>query len=237
MRRFGQAPKQKPALASRAPLTACLELTAARIRGSGCGAMLRVLVCSIARARVSRAQDGRPAAPVAAARLRSAYHGDITAMIVRSATAADAPDLARLVGELGYPAEPLEIVARLRNLKANGRVVVMVAEAQGRVVGLATGHCIDTLHSVGAVAWLTTLVVDSDSRSQGIGRRLTESIEDWAQLEGASRISVASGLHRRDAHAFYERVGYVRSGVRLTKPLGQPRIMDQLAAQGTHAPE
>jgi hypothetical protein len=32
-------------------------------------------------------------------------------------------------------------------------------------------------------------------------------------------LSLTSGLHREDAHAFYEGLGYERSGLRLSRPL------------------
>lgn len=92
-------------------------------------------------------------------------------------------------------------------------------EIDGRVVGLVTGHVFPSIHSTRAVAWLTTLVVDESSYGMGVGRALVSAVEDWARRHGATRISVTSGEHRDKAHAFYEHVGYERTGVRLTKSL------------------
>jgi GNAT superfamily N-acetyltransferase len=69
------------------------------------------------------------------------------------------------------------------------------------------------------VAWLTTLVVGGSYHRRGVGRYLTEAIESWARQHGAERMSVTSGKHRDGAHTFYERLGYERTGVRLTKRL------------------
>jgi GNAT superfamily N-acetyltransferase len=86
-------------------------------------------------------------------------------------------------------------------------------------MGLVTGHVIPSIHSTPVVALLTTLVVDERCARTGIGKQLATAVEDWAREQGAVRISVTSGKHRDGAHAFYERIGYDRTGVRLTKIL------------------
>jgi GNAT superfamily N-acetyltransferase len=138
---------------------------------------------------------------------------------MRPATAGDAAAIAALLGELGYPSAAADVVVRLERMAAAVGTVALVAERDGRVVGLATGHLIPSIHATPIVAWLTTLVVDARHHGGGVGRQLAEAVEAWARDAGAVRISVTSGLHREGAHAFYEHIGYVRSGVRLTKTL------------------
>ena len=58
------------------------------------------------------------------------------------------------------------------------------------MVGAVTGHLFRSIHSTPPVAWLTTLVVHSDSQRAGVGRQLVRAIEEWAQSRGAIRISV-----------------------------------------------
>jgi GNAT superfamily N-acetyltransferase len=135
------------------------------------------------------------------------------------AAASDAPAIAELLAQLGYPAHADDVVARLVHLNDSRAAIALVAEAGGRVVGVVTGHVIRSIHSTPPVAWLTTLVVDSGAQHAGIGQALASAIEAWAGRQGAVRLSVTSGLHRDGAHAFYEHVGYERSGVRLTKVL------------------
>src|SRR5688572_4404172 len=145
-------------------------------------------------------------------------------MAIRSATAADAGAIAALLGQLGYPATTPEVVARLVRLDAFPSASVLVADQGGKVVGLVTGHVFPSIHGSALVAWLTTLVVDDEHLHQGVGRELSAAIERWARGLGAIRISVTSGKHREGAHRFYERIGYERTGVRLTKPLGDTHI-------------
>jgi predicted N-acetyltransferase YhbS len=122
------------------------------------------------------------------------------------------------MGVLGYPATGADVRDRLTRMKADS-VVVLVAELDGRVVGIVTGHVVHTIHSTPVVAWLTTLSVSERHQRQGIGATLTRSLEDWARNQGAVRVSLTSGLQRAGAHDFYQGLGYERTGVRLTKPL------------------
>jgi GNAT superfamily N-acetyltransferase len=138
---------------------------------------------------------------------------------VRAPTPADAEAIAELVGVLGYPATPEEVVVRLARLAEWDAAVIIVAEADGRVVGLVTGHVFPSIHVTGPVAWLTTLVVSDRYQHRGIGAQLTGEIERWARQQGAARVSVTSGAQRHAAHLFYERLGFERTGVRLTKVL------------------
>jgi GNAT superfamily N-acetyltransferase len=138
---------------------------------------------------------------------------------IRPPTAADASAISDLVGELGYPATSDEVLARLDRMSAYPHAIAFVAELDGRVVGLATGHAFPSIHVSSIVAWLSTLVVSSADHGRGVGRGLSAAVENWSRALGAVRISVSSGLHRAEAHAFYEHIGYERSGLRLTKPL------------------
>ena len=66
---------------------------------------------------------------------------------------------------------------------------------------------------------LLVLSVSSTARGQGTGTRLVETVERWAASQGARAIVVNSALHRGDAHGFYERRQYRRTGYRFVKQL------------------
>jgi len=139
--------------------------------------------------------------------------------VLRAPRAEDAGDLASLLSQLGYPADPRDIPARLSTLASSSTAEAWVAEVSGRVVGLATAHVIQSLHKPDVVAMLTVLVVDANTRHGGIGRALVQHAEAWAMARGATAISLTSALRRVDAHAFYRRLGYDQTGVRLGKVL------------------
>jgi GNAT superfamily N-acetyltransferase len=84
---------------------------------------------------------------------------------------------------------------------------VLVAAADGRLVGFCTAY--QDLHSVrfGYRAWVEDLAVDPERRSQGIGKALLDAAKDWARERGATHLELDSALARTDAHRFYEREG------------------------------
>jgi GNAT superfamily N-acetyltransferase len=137
--------------------------------------------------------------------------------VVREATTADANPLATLLGELGYPSLPDSLPRRLERLQASGTIIALVAERDHRVLGLATAHILNALHTDDDVAWLTLLVVSGTARREGLGRRLVEAVERWVRSKGCRRMSVTSAVHRAGAHEFYDRLGYTHTGLRYSK--------------------
>lgn len=141
-------------------------------------------------------------------------------MKIRPAVPTDASAISELLGQLGYPASVQEVPPRLRALLDFPAAVAFVAtDAYGEVVGVVTGHLIPSIHDSEPVAWLTTLVVLEDARGAGIGSALVDHIEKWATHNGARRLSVTSGMHRKATHAFYEKRGYENTGLRFAKNL------------------
>jgi len=141
----------------------------------------------------------------------------MTSSTIRSAVPGDSPDIAQLLGELGYPVSAEAIPARLAALRAEGISIALVAERDGVAVGIITAHSIASIHDDENVTWITTLAVSSAVRQAGVGRALVHAAERWAQDRGSRRIAVTTALHRAVAHTFYERLGYVHSGRRYTK--------------------
>ena len=138
---------------------------------------------------------------------------------LRAATGNDADALAELMTQLGYGCEPGEIPARIEKFAAQPGILLAVAEHDGKVVGVVTGHLVNAIHKTEPVAMLTALVVLESARGLGIGKQLVAHVEDWARSRGASTISLTSALRRVEAHAFYKALGYEHTGVRLAKSL------------------
>jgi len=143
--------------------------------------------------------------------------------IIRTATISDVAAMAALLSELGYPAPPDAVSLRLHRLASDPRALVLVAEKDGRVVGVATAHAISVIHDDPDVAWLTSLVVDGSAQGRGIGRQLVEAVEAWARSRGCVRLSVTTNRDRNDAHTFYERVGFEWTSRRYSKRLAASR--------------
>ncbi|HXJ03660.1 MAG TPA: GNAT family N-acetyltransferase [Candidatus Acidoferrum sp.] len=129
-------------------------------------------------------------------------------LIIRRARTSDAPRLAELSGQLGYPATTAEITKRMRRLKPASQTALFVAQSHGSgVVGWAHVS-VDHLVEVGTRAELNGLIVAEGQRSLGAGARLLAAAEDWARKHGCPSMSVRSNVIRERAHKFYERQGY-----------------------------
>jgi GNAT superfamily N-acetyltransferase len=142
----------------------------------------------------------------------------------RFAHLADIPEMARLFAALGYPIDPGALAARFAAFDGLGEQALVAArssagDAPEHLLGLATLHATPVLHRAGPVGRVTALVVDPDSRGQGIGRQLMAAAEAWATTRGCVLIEVTSNRRRTDAHAFYERLGYEATSFRFGKVL------------------
>jgi GNAT superfamily N-acetyltransferase len=127
---------------------------------------------------------------------------------IRRAKSADAPQLAALAGQLGYPATAAQMRHRLREIQPASQNAVFVAEsAQDGVVGWLHVSK-EALLECDVRAEVNGLVVAEGQRSLGAGARLLAAAEDWARKHGCKSMSVRSNVIRERAHQFYERHGY-----------------------------
>jgi len=127
---------------------------------------------------------------------------------VRRATLGDADRLADLSSQLGYPSTPEEVTSRLERIERDDGHFVGVAEFEdGRVVGWI--HvCVSYLIESNPRAEIGGLVVDEARRGSGVGKLLMQHAEDWARSKRLEAVYLRSNVIRRDAHRFYERLGY-----------------------------
>jgi len=126
---------------------------------------------------------------------------------IRPALTSDAPALALLLGELGYPAVDDQVRHRLEIHRAPNSIILVV-ESDERLVALLSLHLIPLMHADGFLGRVTSLVVSESNRRQGFGRLLVSAAEEYAWSNGCSRMEITSGDHRPDTHVFYEHLGY-----------------------------
>lgn len=138
---------------------------------------------------------------------------------IRTVTLEDSAETARLMTQLGYPTSPAEMQERLMSIFPRQDYATFVAEASGNLVAMA-GACLNHYYEKnGVYGHLIALIVDEKWRGQGLGAALVEKVEQWVKEQGAVSIMINSGFLRRDAHRFYERLGYNKTGVRFAKTL------------------
>jgi len=127
---------------------------------------------------------------------------------IRKARLRDAGVIAKLSGQLGYPATEREMAERLAKLiHRPGDGVVLIAEDSGEIVGWLHVS-VTPLLEVPLRAEVNGLVVDEGKRSQGAGAKLLKAAERWAAGKGCKSMSVRSNVVRERAHGFYLRHGY-----------------------------
>ena len=130
------------------------------------------------------------------------------AVKIRRARQADAPRLAELSGQLGYPTTVREMAARLKlALQVENSVCFVATTREEGVVGWAHVS-VTPLLEVQRRAELNALVVDENVRGRGVGWSLLQAAEGWARKRRCKGISLRSNVLRERAHGFYQRHGY-----------------------------
>jgi ribosomal protein S18 acetylase RimI-like enzyme len=128
-------------------------------------------------------------------------------MIVRDARPTDVSAVHRLIYQLADAPDEAAFGARFENVLATDDHRIIVAEVEGKVVGVLHMFERPALEKP-CEAIVQALVVDSDARSSGVGEALMREAEAWAQQRKLPSVSLYSRVDRKRAHAFYERIGY-----------------------------
>ena len=132
----------------------------------------------------------------------------MTGFSIREAREKDCAEIARLAGQLGYPASEEIMRKRLERLLGSSDSAVFVAEARdGGLAGWIHGVLTQFLESDFRVE-IAGLVVDERFQRKGVGRGLVARIEEWAAGRGVEQASVRCRTTRAEAHRFYESLGY-----------------------------
>jgi GNAT superfamily N-acetyltransferase len=138
---------------------------------------------------------------------------------IREATPNDAPDIAALLDELGYPSSAAQAAERLERIAADPSTWVIVAEVESELAGLGALHVQNLVERDEPGCQVAGLIVGQRFRHRGIGELLMQALEDEARRRGG-KVMVLNTAHRRaDAHAFYEALGYAHTGRRYKKQL------------------
>jgi GNAT superfamily N-acetyltransferase len=140
-------------------------------------------------------------------------------LIVRPATDADAPEIARLLAQLGRHSDPDAIAARWELWSAEGNTAVVAERPDGSLSGVATLHITTPLHRPETMGRIHALVVDAPDRGHGIGRALVAASEAALAQAGCSLMEITSHNSLVEAHVFYRRLGYEQTSSRFAKKI------------------
>jgi len=139
--------------------------------------------------------------------------------IIRDAKLTDASALAALVCELGYKTTPAEMRRRLKSILDDVNYRTLVAEVDGKVCGMIGTLAYASYEHNDRSGRILAVVTLANARRRGIGRALIASAEKAFAQKAVTRVSLDTRLTRKDAHQFYESLGYERNGWRFVKQL------------------
>ncbi|MDR3598329.1 GNAT family N-acetyltransferase [Clostridium sp.] len=88
-------------------------------------------------------------------------------------------------------------------LEQTEKSCVLVAEYNGRVVGMCTGQLLVSTSEGGLKAIVEDVVIEKDKRGLGIGSALLGEVEKWAINSGASRMDLLADHRNYSALNFY----------------------------------
>lgn len=135
----------------------------------------------------------------------------------RRAVAADLPAIVALLADdpLGAaredPREPLDpaYLAAFAAIEADPNMLLAVAELDGEVVGTLQLAFLPGLSLRGAWRGQVEAVrIAAAHRRRGLGRRMMAWAIETCRARGCRLVQLTADKRRRDAHRFYERLGF-----------------------------
>jgi len=159
----------------------------------------------------------------------------MTALTIRSATVADLDDIGNLAGELvrlHHSLDPMrffivEGVERgyarfFKSQLEDPDAIIVVAEMAGRKVGYAYARLEprDWNMLLDACGALHDIFVIESERRHGVAARLLEDVVLRLRARGAPRLVLSAAVGNETAQRFFERHGFRRTMIEMTRELG-----------------
>lgn len=109
----------------------------------------------------------------------------------------------------GGPTDPVKLLTAFRTIREDSRYILLGAFAEGELLGSMMGIvCQDLAGDCRPFMVIENVVVSSRARRQGIGKQLMTALETIAHERDCYYIIFVSGEKRKEAHVFYEKMGY-----------------------------
>ncbi|MGN0145184.1 MAG: GNAT family N-acetyltransferase [Clostridium sp.] len=122
-------------------------------------------------------------------------------------------DIAQVL-ELNRDLVPFEFsddkaVELYKEMSLNENYFLAVAKEDNMIIGTAMGICCHALSAPFLV--IEDVIVKEGLRGKGIGRKLMESLDEFAKEKNCAYAILVSSGFRKGAHKFYENVGFTDS--------------------------
>jgi GNAT superfamily N-acetyltransferase len=125
---------------------------------------------------------------------------------LRPMTGGDIAQSVPLLAQLGYELSAEELARRFAAVTASLDHSLVVAEAEGRVVGLLHVFARPAIENP-REAVVQAIVVDLARRRSGIGMALMAEAERWGREHECRSVMLSSNVAPAPAHAFYAALG------------------------------
>lgn len=133
---------------------------------------------------------------------------------LRPITISDLKSYADLSAELfGSNTNLARLETSLQKIINSPDYILVVAEDEtGQLVGAVMGICcIDTVGECRPFMLIENMIVSAKCRRRGIGKMLVDYLEAHARAANYYVIMLMSHIKRKEAHKFYEDLGYSRN--------------------------
>lgn len=95
----------------------------------------------------------------------------------------------------------------LEEITHDPNIVLMVARNENKIIGMGAIYVIRKIGN--RKVYIEDIIVDEAYRNQGIGGKLMNALIEAAQGFGARSAELMTRTDRKDAHRFYEKLGFV----------------------------
>lgn len=140
---------------------------------------------------------------------------------IRTATAADAPGLAELLGGSGFSIDARSVAERLDRIR-QGSGTVLIAAEWGPPSGVIALHWHATLQDAQASARISLLLVAADDRRRGVGRVLLKAAAQAARSAGCGDLHIEAS-NEPGLLGFCRATGFTDAAQGLIRPLRKSR--------------
>jgi GNAT superfamily N-acetyltransferase len=134
-----------------------------------------------------------------------------------------------LINELGYATSEPEMAKRFEAIQNHFDYKTFVAVADSKVVGLVGMIKNYFYERNGSYIRVAALIVNREYRNRNIGKELMKKAEEWAIQTSSKFILLNSGIReeRKDAHLFYEKMGFETKTFGFARELIAPGYPDE----------
>jgi GNAT superfamily N-acetyltransferase len=160
---------------------------------------------------------------------------------IRPAIETDLPVIIEMFQELAVLQKPWRVFAPRSNVTEEMRrrfhadladpdAVVLVAEQDGRIIGMAAGHVHKpSMMSEDLAVELGSVFVEPAHRARGVAAALTAEVARFAQDRGVERITLKTFAQNEEALLAWQRLGFEPRMVQLTAPVERLQRVDSPA--------